>query len=202
MKFSHVYFWRYSLPSIIGLLAFSILLLWLPASIRRTLGPATATLFALLAFAVLALGARSAAKTPLSASIADLTQNDALSAASKTNLPVVVTDQLGFLQLDHYGDPALLSKLYFVTNEQASIHHFGSNIFDAGYPLIKAWFPIRAHIEDFGSFIDRNKDFVLYDGGSFAEWNWLLPTLLQSHFDIQLLTSSGNHHVYRVTGHE
>ena len=201
MRFSHIYFTRYSLPAIIGLVPLLCLALAIPKAIAPSLGPATALLFGF--FALLAAGREFHAvqRVSVATSVADLTDNKLISAAARTGLPVVITDPQGFLELDHYGDSRLLSNLFYLTNSDAAVHYFGTNVFDIGYPVISRWFPIRAHVQGYNIFLREHHHFMVYASGP-PEWDYIVHALISSGNNVRLIDWSGSRLLYKVATDE
>jgi hypothetical protein len=97
-------------------------------------------------------------------------------SAIHSELPIVISNGLMFLEMDHYAQPNVAARLRFLTDEDAGLRYTGTNVFDRGYPLLRKWFPIRGKIEPYKSFIQAQRSFLVY--GTYTHpMEWLLRRL-------------------------
>ncbi len=89
-------------------------------------------------------------------------------------LPVVASSALNFLEVDHYGNPALLGRLYYLVDADASIKYAHSNLTE-GMLVLKQYFPIRANVSTYGEFVSSHRHFLVW--GNPDGPGWLLQKL-------------------------
>ena len=110
----------------------------------------------------------------------------------RKNLPFVAASGLRFFELDHYGAPDLVSRLYYLLDADASVGYTQTNVFDKGLPLMKRWFPIRGQLVEYKQFIREHKKFLVYGNYHFAN-DWLFKKLIDDGAQLSLLTDSEHH---------
>jgi hypothetical protein len=185
---SHVFMTRYGLTAVIG---FSILF---AAFALRTAGSRTSAAGALpvLFAAWFAVGS--------GIWIVDTTRSRVLAAPApaaahayevppeliETDLPFVASNGLFFLEADHYGSETLVSRLVYLSDEAAAVHYTGSDVFDRGLPIMRQWFPIRAHVEDYSQFVQQHPRFLVF-GGFDHPLGWLQKKLLDDGAELRFM---------------
>lgn len=164
---SHAPFWpRYAVGSAF---AFGIGFAWLIALYTRR-----ATMAALLAAVIVFAIASFHAKRQLSESTASTVKPASLEAL-RPGLPIVAASGLAFLEIDHYGSDALDSRLFYLTDPVASIHYAHANLFE-GMGELKQYFPIRANVASYSSFLPGHPKFLVFGIVGYPE-DWLIPKL-------------------------
>jgi 4-amino-4-deoxy-L-arabinose transferase-like glycosyltransferase len=101
-------------------------------------------------------------------------------------LPLVVSSGLLFYPLNHYASPALLPRLYYLSDPQLAAKHTGTDSFDRGYPDLARIFPLRANLAQYRPFLAQHSHFLLY-GLSKHEMDWLVPQLLSEGAQLRYL---------------
>jgi hypothetical protein len=119
------------------------------------------------------------------------------SLASGSRLPIVVASGLVFLEVDHYGDDALVARTYYLTDTEAALRHTGSAGFEPTYPTMKRLLHLRANVAPAESFLAERRPFLMYTTGYFVEW--LLPELLERGWHVRLLGKAGVEEMSEVT---
>jgi len=175
-----VFYFRYGLAAVIG---FSALLPWLlrrdPVSDRR-LGAVLALLFAAVfagSFLLELLPGLSRVRQESAAAAGgpSIPGHPLLTRAFETGLPLVIGDAKLVITIDHYGTPELVSRTYYLTDSHAAIRYTGSDVFEH-LNVLRTWFQIRPHIEDYASFVAAHRSFLLYCDPK-DELQWILPKL-------------------------
>jgi hypothetical protein len=113
-------------------------------------------------------------------------RNAAFLATIQPTLPIVVSQGLVFVEMNHYENAALLSRLYFLKDHQASMRFTHTNIFqDFAAPdlMKKMGFPYAANVVPYTSFISQHRQFLLL--GSPA--GWVFPNLRLSGASIAFI---------------
>jgi hypothetical protein len=169
MGMTGIYFDRYGLPALVGC---SILLGGLIA--RRTRQSRSAgAVVALIFIGAFAVNSASLLPAPLvkpASSPTIPTPQFVLSDISR-DLPVVITNGLLFLEFDHYESQTVTDRLYFLTDSAQALRYTGTNVFDRGFYILRKWFPIRAHVEDYQRFLSTHSRFmVLATPGFPTDW--------------------------------
>ena len=103
----------------------------------------------------------------------------------RPDLPLVAASGLTFLELDHYGDPPTIARLYYLTDRNLATRYASATIFE-GMPEAKEFFPIRAHVARYSEFLRGHSKFLVLGTPDYPE-DWLLRALLDSHATVQYL---------------
>ena len=184
-----VFYFRYGLAAVIG---FSCLLPWLlrrnPASDRR-LGVVLTLLFAAVfgggfLMELLPGLSRVRQEAATAAGGPSIPGHPLLTRAFETGLPLVIGDAKLFITIDHYGTPELVSRTYYLSDPHAAIHYTGSDVFEH-LDMLRTWFQIRAHTEDYSSFVAAHRKFLLYCDPK-DELQWILPKLTDDGAQLNL----------------
>jgi len=107
-----------------------------------------------------------------------------VSAARASDLPLVVSSGLAFLELDYYADAPLLARTYYQVDAAAE-RATGWNWFDATYPELARRLPLRGQVQPAGRFLRENRHFLLYFTG--GPLDWLKPESLQASCEMKML---------------
>jgi hypothetical protein len=98
-------------------------------------------------------------------------QNAAFLGTIDPSLPLVIGEGQVFVEMNRYENVSLLSRLFFLKDQQASMQYLHTNIFQdfEGPDLMKrAGFPITANVEPYASFVRQHRRFLLL--GTPVEW--------------------------------
>ncbi|MGA8029467.1 MAG: glycosyltransferase family 39 protein [Bryobacteraceae bacterium] len=117
----------------------------------------------------------------------------------RPDLPLVAASGLAFLELDKYSDASTVSRLYYLTGGELAIRYAHATLFE-GFPVVKRYFPIRAHIEPYPQFVAEHPQFLVAGTPDYPE-DWLLRRLLDIHATLQYLGDfpEGRGELYQVT---
>jgi hypothetical protein len=98
-------------------------------------------------------------------------QNAAFLGTIDPNLPLVIGEGQVFVEMNRYENSRLLSRLFFLKDQQASMQYLHTNIFqdfEAPDVMKRAGFPITANVESYAGFVQQHRQFLLL--GSPVEW--------------------------------
>ncbi len=101
------------------------------------------------------------------------------------NLPLVAASGLTFLEMDHYAEPEIVSRLYYLTDRTLAIQYAHATIFE-GFPILKSYFPIRAAVEPYSQFVQEHRQFLVLGTANYPE-DWLIPVLVHSGASLRQL---------------
>lgn len=114
------------------------------------------------------------------------------------DVPFVIANGTLFLQVDHYAKPELASRLYLLRDPETALRYTGSNIFDKGYPMMRRWFPIKGHIEDYNHFISLHGRFMVF-GPLHDPLDWLIFKLVDDGAQMNFRGQFGDSVLFEVT---
>jgi hypothetical protein len=114
------------------------------------------------------------------------------------DVPFVIGSGTLFLQVDHYAKPELASRLYLLRDPRVAVRYTGSDVFDNGYPILQRWFPIKGHIEDYRSFMDRHERFMVF-GPMHDPLDWLIFKLVDDGAQMNFRGQFGDNLLFEVT---
>jgi len=114
------------------------------------------------------------------------------------DVPFVVGNGTLFLQVDHYAKPGLAARLYLLRDSRAALRYTGSNVFDNGYPILRRWFPIKGHIEDYDRFISQHDRFMVF-GPMHDPLDWLIFKLVDDGAQMNFRGQFGDSLLFEVT---
>jgi hypothetical protein len=110
-------------------------------------------------------------------------------------VPVVITNGLLFLEFDHYEAKAVTDRMYFLTDAAEAVRYTGTDAFDRGFYMLRKWFPIRAHLEDYRQFISTHSHFLVLAEYDFP-MDWVMRKMLDDDIPLtfkgQFASSHGN----------
>jgi len=90
-------------------------------------------------------------------------------------LPLVADSILTYLEMDHYENPAVLARLYYLVDPESSIKYTHSNLTE-GVLTMQQHFPIRANASTYGDFAMQHRHFMIF-GDPEQHRGWLLLKL-------------------------
>jgi hypothetical protein len=102
-----------------------------------------------------------------------------------TQIPFVTAGGMTFLEMDQREDPALLSRVYYLTDRSAAEHYTHATNFEV-FDSLGKWFPVRAHVARYRDFVRTSKHFLVY-GTLNNPSDWLLPKLLADGAQLRFL---------------
>ena len=89
-------------------------------------------------------------------------------------LPFVTNSVFTFLEMDHYANPALVGRLYYLVDPESSVKYAHSNMTE-GLPVLKQYFPIRGNAPSYADFAATHRHFLVW--GEMDMNGWLLRKL-------------------------
>ena len=191
-KLTGIYAPRYTIESVIGLVIVFTLLLH-----RAVRGHAVfALLISLSAITWHVGGFLATALQPDQRSLpAPLHESPRLAAAwdllpyaERSDLPLVVSSGLIFLEIDHYATAQLAARTHVLLDEATAIEHTGVNVTEVGLPVMKKWFPIRASVDAYAQFTSANPHFLVYGYWESRTANdWLIYRLLREGANVRVI---------------
>jgi hypothetical protein len=185
--------WRYGLSAVIG---FSILL---PLAVQRLNGGRIIigicfTVFMCVWFIVMGV-IQLHHQAIINASWSKT--YEFLQSEGDPRLPIVAGDLHTFMTLVHYAPPAIMSRVVYLANPQASIRYFGHDTVDRGILDLKPWFHVA--VQNYAPFVNSHDRFLVYARvrgartwlgyfwGAPWDWSWLLYELHEAPTRIELL---------------
>ena len=100
-------------------------------------------------------------------------------------LPLVDASGLAFVEMNHRESPATLSRVYYLTDKEASTTIAHANMFEPMRRLIPR-FHFRGHIDAYPAFIAEHKHFFVLGTYDYPE-DWLLPKLIEDHATLRVI---------------
>lgn len=135
-----------------------------------------------------------------------LTQSSAERAVSTAyrdvhpDWPLVAASGISFLAMDHWEPPAVVARLYYLTDYESAMRYTGGNSFES-FPDLCKYFPIRAHVAKYREFIARHERFLVL-GTPDVPQEWLLHKLRDDGAELRLIatlrTYYKSRHLYEV----
>jgi hypothetical protein len=120
----------------------------------------------------------------------------------KPELPFVVASALEFLEIDHYAKPDLAARLYYLTDENAALEYTQTDGFNNGFPRLQKWFPMRAKLAPYQTFIREHQHFLVYGLYAFPS-DWVIKKLIDDGADVRLISDAeggyGDNLLFEVT---
>lgn len=168
MTVTGVFMDRYGVPALVGC---SILMGALVSRSSRSAAAAVLAIFAGAFVITTGIWVNELLEKPAAATTVPKPQFDL--AAISRDAPVVVTNGLLFLEFDHYESQAVADRLYFLTDPGQAVRYTGTSAFDSGFYILRKWFPIRAHLEDYRSFLATHSRFMVLANYNFP-MDWVM----------------------------
>ncbi len=177
---THIFFNRYAIGSMFGIVALISIGMWLAFSGRKE--PALS--IALVLSAVLAHTAagemmqiRGERGHPIQAAILRRIPADAL----RNDLPIVAAGPNEFMDLSYYGDRALRKRLFYLSSEESAKRILGFTFLERMMIGSAPYFGTQ--VVDYNAFLNAHRSFYVF--GS-PQW-WLYPQLIRDGAQLQML---------------
>jgi hypothetical protein len=105
-------------------------------------------------------------------------RNASVLSSIRPDLPLVAAGGVTFFEMNHYEEPDIISRLYFLQNRSLALSYTNTNIFeDRGFGnSMRAYFPIHANIAPYCDFVREHHEFLVF-GTYGAPEEWLLKKL-------------------------
>jgi 4-amino-4-deoxy-L-arabinose transferase-like glycosyltransferase len=187
-------FWpRYCIPAGMG---FSLLFVYILAKLTNASRAAGATA-AFCVFLGMAMGIALIVARPREPA---MVREVSLKQLDPT-VPLVDASGLTFLEMNKREDAALLSRVYYLTDQDAATRYAHATIFE-GMGALRQYWPIPGSVMPYGDFIRQNTHFFVLGTPDYPE-DWLIPKLLDDGADLQfkgeLDSSYRDHMIFEVT---
>ena len=166
---THVFMLRYGLASVV---AIALLFTQSASTLTRRSRPVGAALTLLL------LGWSTAVSIHRIAMVMTASPEPAIALNRRADLPLVISSGVIYYELNHYAEPGLVDRLFYLTDAQTARKMTGSDVFDRGFHDLDRMFPLRGKLEDYHVFLAAHPQFLVY-GYEAHELDWLLPQLLR-----------------------
>jgi len=100
------------------------------------------------------------------------TSDGSILTSIKPDLPLVVENGVTFFELNQFEDAKLLSRAYYLRDRPAAVRYSHGTLFEDFEPpdRLDPEFHIRAHVDDYGSFIAHHPQFLMLTTGSGRYW--------------------------------
>ena len=183
---------RYLLLTILG---FSLAASYLFSAFDRRL----ATLFAVLLFA--SLGTQEAVFWRFESHFLGRNRNPTdeieklVAAAGYSDLPVIDSDALNYLELAYYASPELDRRMIFVADVPAAVTYTGSDTVDKCVLALRPY--LRLQVYQFQEFAGSHPEFLVYSDGR-AIWDWWPTRLHHDGYALELVAMNGGDRIYRA----
>ena len=124
-----------------------------------------------------------------------------LTAAIDPNLPLVDASGLAFLEMNRRESPATLSRVFYLTDPDASLQFAHANIFEGMNDEARV-FPLHGHVQNYEDFRRQHLHFFVLGTFDYPE-DWLLRKLQADGANLRVLgrvsDSYRDHELYEVT---
>ena len=115
-------------------------------------------------------------------------------SAAYPNLPVVVSDDIDFLQLVYYASPELAGRLAAVVDPTQAVAHIGYDNMDKSLLALRSCNALPVY--EFRVFASEHASFLLYSSGGF--WDWWPRALAGDGYSLQVVAAAEGTKVYLV----
>ena len=118
----------------------------------------------------------------------------AITAQLDPTLPLVDASGLAFVEMNHRENDATLTRLYYLTDPEASARIAHANIFERMPEVVQA-FALHGHSEPYAAFMTQHPHFFLLGQHDYPE-DWLIPRLIEdgAHLRLIRITHDGYWH--------
>ena len=94
----------------------------------------------------------------------------------RSDLPIVLSNGLMFLEADHYESKDVVARTYYLLNRPAALAYTGTDVFEQDLQRARRWFPLRGKLIDYDTFRAAHPTFLVF--GPYAYPNdWLIRKL-------------------------
>jgi hypothetical protein len=117
--------------------------------------------------------------------------------ANESDLPVVISDGLLYLQLAHYASPEWKKRFVYLLDESKAVQYLGTDSIDKNLVVLQQYMPLET--QEFSQFARAHREFLLYTGDPKEGFNWLPEYLLAANSSMTVLESDPSQKLYLVT---
>jgi Dolichyl-phosphate-mannose-protein mannosyltransferase len=124
-----------------------------------------------------------------------------IQSKSENNLPVVAADAHVFMMLTRYTPQDLASRLVYLADPEASRQYLGHATIEQGLLDLRPWFPLK--VEEYNTYIATHQRFLVYAdvryiNGKISNFHWLLPKLIDSNMDVEMIAQKEHNLLFLV----
>jgi 4-amino-4-deoxy-L-arabinose transferase-like glycosyltransferase len=94
----------------------------------------------------------------------------------RSDLPIVLSSGLMFLEADHYESKDVLSRTYYLLNRPAALAYTGTDVFEQDFQRARRWFPLRGQLVNYDTFRAAHSTFLVFGPYAYAN-DWLIRKL-------------------------
>jgi len=184
---------KYSLSTILGIpLVMGFLL---PRLGRRAIVLVSSFIVLVLAFQEMTFWSSRHNPVPNGAAAA-IQVESLIESAGHPDLPVLTSDAIDYLQLEHYVSPEWKKRLFAGDDPAAAVVYAGTDTSDMQLLILRLFEPLQ--VPDFNVFVSSHPEFLLYsaDGG---QSDWWPARLIREGYSLQVLGVDGERRVYLVS---
>jgi hypothetical protein len=117
--------------------------------------------------------------------------------ANESDLPVVISDGLLYLQLAHYASPEWKKRFVYLLDESKAVQYLDTDSIDKNLVVLRRYMPLET--QELSQFARAHSKFLLYVGDPKEGFNWLPEYLLAANSSMTVLESDPSRKLYLVT---
>ena len=119
---------------------------------------------------------------------------DWMSQIERSDLPVVVTPAVFYLQFQHYAMPQIKQRVFYLLSRQDSLRYTGASTGDLNLEILSRHLSIRAIA--YSRFLSEHSHFLVC--AELTNPTWVVEKLLRTGATVQLLTRQDTHFLFDV----
>jgi hypothetical protein len=116
--------------------------------------------------------------------------------AGHTDLPVVVSDGITYLQLAYYASPEWKKRFVFLEDSSKAVQYMGTDSIDKNLVVLRRYMPMQ--VDSLPEFVAAHPTFLLYVEDPGAGFDWLPNYFSGEASSVQALLMEGIRRVYLV----
>jgi hypothetical protein len=117
--------------------------------------------------------------------------------ANESDLPVVISDGLLYLQLAHYASPEWKKRFVYLLDESKAVQYLDTDSIDKNLVVLRQYMPLET--QELSQFTRAHREFLLYVEDPKEGFNWLPEYLLAANSSMTVLESEPSRKLYLVT---
>jgi hypothetical protein len=121
---------------------------------------------------------------------------DLIESAGRTDLPVLTSDAIDYLQTEYYFSAEWKKRLYAGDDPVAAVVYAGTDTPDRQLLILRLFEPLQ--VPDFNVFVSSHPEFLLYSTG-WGQSDWWPTRLSRERYALQVLSVDGERRVYLVS---
>ncbi len=112
----------------------------------------------------------------------------------RDDLPLVLSDAMGYFELQHYASPALQRRMVTLIDPPSADHYVGTDSVDKVMLALRQVTPLN--VLDFPEYTASHRTFLLYSNSS--PYEWVLTRFVQHGDSLRILAAQGRASLYLV----